>query len=112
MDHREKRPIAFLNRNLKPDLNLKIISCRAKYFIAAPNLLRVGVEETVSIAVFDVNVDVNVQLALQDFPNRRKTFSQVSGNVRARMYFACKFFLVSQICFSPFLIVLFLFFYF
>ena len=91
MDHRDKKPNAYLNRNLKIDLNLKIISCRAKYFIAAPNLLRVGVEETVSISVFDVNGDVNIQLALQDFPNRRKTFSQVSGNVRARTYFGLFF---------------------
>ncbi|XP_028394711.1 complement C3-like [Dendronephthya gigantea] len=55
-----------------------------KYFIAAPNLLRVGIEETVSVSVFDVNGDVDIQLSLQDFPNRRKTFSRVSGRFRAQ----------------------------
>ena len=54
----------------------------AKYFIAAPNMLRVGVEETVSISVFDVNGEVDIRLELEDFPNRRKKFSQVSGKFR------------------------------
>ena len=60
---------------------------RAKYFIASPNLLRVGVEETVSISVFDVNGEVDIQLSLQDFPLRRRTFSVVSQKVRKGFYF-------------------------
>ena len=84
---KKKNASRFLNSNSKRDLKMKIISCRAKYFIAAPNLLRVGVEETVSVSVFDINGDVNIKLELQDFPNRRKTFSRVSGRFEKRMCF-------------------------
>ena len=66
---------------------MTIISCRAKYFIAAPNLLRIGVEETVSIDVYGIGGEVDIQLSLQDFPNKRKTFSQVSGKFRAGICF-------------------------
>ena len=45
-------------------------------------MLRIGVEETVSISVFDVNGDVDIDLEVQDFPNRKKTFSLVSGKFR------------------------------
>jgi hypothetical protein len=45
-------------------------------------MLRIGVEETVSISVFDVNGDVDIELDVQDFPNRKKTFSLVSGKFR------------------------------
>ena len=43
----------------------------------APNVLHVGVEETVSVTVFDAPKSVTVKLYLQDYPLRRKTFSQV-----------------------------------
>ena len=48
-------------------------------------MLRVGVVETVTVSVFDVNGDVDIQLSLQDYPHRRRTFSQVSGKFRKRM---------------------------
>lgn len=83
----ERNANRFSNINSKRDLKMKIISCRAKYFIAAPNLLRVGVEETVSVSVFDVDGVVDVQLELQDYPNGRKTFSRVSGKFEKRMCF-------------------------
>ena len=47
----------------------------------APNVLHIGVTEQVSIAVFDAGNPVNVKLYLQDYPHRRKTFSQVQGRV-------------------------------
>ena len=47
----------------------------------APNVLHIGVTEQVSIAIFDAGNPVNVKLYLQDFPHRRKTFSQVQGRV-------------------------------
>ena len=47
----------------------------------APNVFHIGVTEHVSIAVFDAGNPVNVKLYLQDYPRRRKTFSQVQGRV-------------------------------
>ena len=47
----------------------------------APNMFHVGVQENVSIAVFDAGLPVTVKLYLQDYPHRRKTFSQVQGQV-------------------------------
>ena len=47
----------------------------------APNVFHIGVTEQVSIAVFDAGNPVNVKLYLQDYPHRRKTFSQVQGRV-------------------------------
>ena len=47
----------------------------------APNVFHIGVKERVSIAVFDAANPVTVKLYLQDYPHRRKTFSQVQGRV-------------------------------
>ena len=47
----------------------------------APNVFHIGVEEKVSISLFDNAQPVTVKLYLQDFPHRRKTFSQVQGVV-------------------------------
>ncbi|XP_077987221.1 A.superbus venom factor 1-like [Glandiceps talaboti] len=52
---------------------------RPTYFITSPNAFRIGVEETVSITVFSVNAPVTVELSIQDYPDRQKTFSQVQG---------------------------------
>lgn len=48
----------------------------------APNVFHIGVNEQVSIAVFDTGNPVNVKLYLQDYPHRQKTFSQVQGQVK------------------------------
>lgn len=47
----------------------------------APNMFHIGVEEKVSITVFDAGQAVTVKLYLQDYPQRQKTFSQVEGRV-------------------------------
>ena len=47
----------------------------------APNVFHIGVTEQVSISVFDAWIPVTVKLYLQDYPHRRKTFSQVQGRV-------------------------------
>ena len=47
----------------------------------APNVFHIAVTEQVSIAVFDAGNAVNVKLYLQDYPHKRKTFSQVQGRV-------------------------------
>ena len=53
----------------------------------APNVFHIGVTEQVSIAVFDAGNAVNVKLYLQDYPHKRKTFSQVQGRVeQGNMY--------------------------
>lgn len=55
----------------------------------APNVFHIGVNEQVSIAVFDAGNPVNVKLYLQDYPHRKKTFSQVQGQVKpGKSYFA------------------------
>ena len=48
----------------------------------APNVFHIGVKERVSVSVFDAAQPVTVKLYLQDYPHRRKTFSQVQGIVR------------------------------
>ena len=47
----------------------------------APNMFHIGVEEKVSMTVFDAGQAVTVKLYLQDYPQRQKTFSQVEGRV-------------------------------
>ena len=47
----------------------------------APNVFHVGVKEHVSITLFDAGNPVNVQLYLQDYPHRRKTFSPIQRRV-------------------------------
>lgn len=47
----------------------------------APNVFHIAVDEKVSISLFDNAQPVTVKLYLQDFPHRRKTFSQVQGVV-------------------------------
>ena len=47
----------------------------------APNVFHIGVKERVSVSVFDAGQPVTVKLYLQDYPHRRKTFSQVQGVV-------------------------------
>ena len=56
---------------------------RLRFSILSPNVFHIGVKEKVSITVFDAGPNpVNVKLYLQDYPNRRNTFSQVQGVVR------------------------------
>ena len=64
-------------RRLEKNFSFNV--CR--YAIMAPNVLHIGVTGQVSIAIFDAGNPVNVKLYLQDFPHRRKTFSQVQGRV-------------------------------
>ncbi|KAM7441116.1 hypothetical protein ABFA07_009760 [Porites harrisoni] len=72
-----------LGTMLRSILFLLAIGCISakKYAIMAPNVFHIGVTEQVSIAVFDAGNPVNVKLYLQDYPHRRKTFSQVQGRV-------------------------------
>ena len=43
----------------------------------APNVFHIGVEEKVSVTLYDATQSVTVKLYLQDYPHRRKTFSEV-----------------------------------
>ena len=47
----------------------------------APNVFHIGVKERVSVTVFDAGQPVTVKLYLQEYPHRRRTFSQVQGVV-------------------------------
>ena len=73
------KPIESCNHLAVNNLWKAFLLCR--YAIMAPNVFHIGVTEQVSIAVFDAGNPVNVKLYLQDYPHRRKTFSQVQGRV-------------------------------
>ena len=45
----------------------------------APNMFHIGVQEKVSVTVFDALQPVTVKLYLQDYPHRQRTFSEVQG---------------------------------
>ncbi|XP_067056513.1 complement C3-like [Acropora muricata] len=64
-------------------LLLAAIECieTKRFSIMSPNMFHIGVEEKVSITVFDAGQAVTVKLYLQDYPQRQKTFSQVEGRV-------------------------------
>ncbi|XP_078580350.1 complement C3-like [Branchiostoma floridae x Branchiostoma japonicum] len=51
------------------------------YFISVPNLLKVGTEETVSVNIFNVPNPVRVKVYLQDYPDRKSTFSEAEVDV-------------------------------
>lgn len=44
-------------------------------------MFHIGVQEKVSVTVFDAPQPVTVKLYLQDYPHRQKTFSEVQGVV-------------------------------
>ena len=44
-----------------------------------PNVFRIGVEEKVSVTVFDAGKPVTVKVYLQDYPHRRRNFSEVQA---------------------------------
>nr|BAH22724.1 complement component C3 precursor [Nematostella vectensis] len=50
-----------------------------RYMVISPDVFHVGEPERVSIAVYDVPSPVTVKVYLQDYPNRRKTFSQAQA---------------------------------
>ena len=54
-----------------------LFNCR--FSIMAPNVFHIGVEEKVSVTVFDAGKPVTVKVYLQDYPHRRKTFSEVQA---------------------------------
>ena len=62
-------------------------ACFSRFFIMAPNMLHVGVDEKVSVKLFQPRQDVNVKMYLQDFPGRRNTFSQVEGIFKAGKHY-------------------------
>nr|BAJ05269.1 complement component C3 precursor [Diadumene lineata] len=51
-----------------------------RYFISAPNVFHVGVPENVSVVVSGQNAPVTVQVYLQDYPHRKKIFSQIQAD--------------------------------
>lgn len=51
----------------------------------APNVFHIGVEEKVSVTVFDAGKPVTVKVYLQDYPHRRKTFSEVQAVLSSQL---------------------------
>ena len=50
-----------------------------RYFITAPNIFHVGVEESVSVTIYNAKRPVGVTLVAQDFPNMQRNLTTVSG---------------------------------
>ena len=69
---------------------LYIFPYRPTYFISAPNVIRVGVNETILINIFGSGVNaggVSVTVRLQDYPARSITFASQTVNVmRSKNY--------------------------
>ena len=55
---------------------------RSLYVIHAPNVIRTDTAESVSIAVQGVATPVEVQVYIQDYPNRKKTLCQKEVEVK------------------------------
>ncbi|PFX26602.1 cobra venom factor-like [Stylophora pistillata] len=53
-----------------------------RFSIIAPSVFHIGVEENVSVAVYDAMQPVTVKLYLQDYPFRRKTFSPTEATLQ------------------------------
>ena len=51
----------------------------AKIFITAPNVFHIGVEETISVILYNTNKPVNVTVIAQDFPDKQRNLSAASG---------------------------------
>ena len=45
----------------------------------APNVFHIGVEEKISVTVFDAGKPVTVKVCLQDYPHRQRTFSKAQA---------------------------------
>ncbi|XP_027048067.1 ophiophagus venom factor-like [Pocillopora damicornis] len=72
-----------LGAMLRITVLLLALGCVAakRFSIMAPNMFHIGVQEKVSVTVFDAPQPVTVKLYLQDYPHRQKTFSEVQGVV-------------------------------
>ncbi|XP_072051761.1 complement C3-like [Amphiura filiformis] len=51
------------------------------YFISAPNVIRVGVNETIVINTLNANIPVTCTVELQDYPAKLKTYASQTVNV-------------------------------
>ena len=64
---------------------------RPGYFITAPNVFHIGVEETVSVSVYNVSQRLKIKLYLQDYPNRQKIlFSAESTFANGKVTINCR----------------------
>ena len=48
-------------------------------FITAPNIFHLGIEEAISVIVYNSDKPVNVTVIAQDFPDKKRNLSAVSG---------------------------------
>ena len=51
----------------------------AQLFITAPNIFHVGVDETVSVIVYNSHRPVNVTVIAQDYPHKTRNLTATSG---------------------------------
>ena len=64
----------------------------AQIFITAPNIFHLGVEETISVILYNTDKPVNVTVVAQDFPDKKRNLSAVNGVfARGKRLFIAKF---------------------
>ena len=65
-DREEKRFVTFSSRS-------------AQIFITGPNIFHLGVEETISVILYNTDKPVNVTVIAQDFPDKKRNLSAANG---------------------------------
>ena len=64
----------------------------AQIFITAPNIFHLGVEETISVILYNTDKPVNVTVIAQDFPDKKRNLSAANGVfARGKRLFIAKF---------------------
>ena len=64
----------------------------AQIFITAPNIFHLGVEETISVILYNTDKPVKVTVIAQDFPDKKRNLSAANGVfARGKRLFIAKF---------------------
>lgn len=64
----------------------------AQIFITAPNIFHLGVEETISVILYNTDKPVNVTVIAQDFPDKKRNLSAANGVfARGKRLFIARF---------------------
>ena len=63
----------------KPIKSLFFLYSKAQIFVTAPNIFHLGVEETVSVILYNIDSPVNVTIIAQEFPGKQRNLATASG---------------------------------
>ena len=68
-------------------LSILLLHFRPGYFITAPDIVRVGVSETVLVSLRNTGANaLPIKLLLQSFPTKDVTYAEATVNVEASKY--------------------------